>query len=74
MGDLDVSKSERRRRAEGVRIIGEIYRSVGIDALEKMREEENRRYKEEEEKTSSAGQSESAQHGSSEASDEQAKH
>jgi hypothetical protein len=44
LGDLDISKSERRRRAKGLRIMGEIYEKVGAaEYRRQVREEEKKR-------------------------------
>ncbi len=73
LGDLDIPKSERRRRAEGVKIIGEIFGHVGLEEMKRLRAEEKQRQKEEEEaeeaertatgdSSCSEGQCESVQH------------
>jgi len=44
LGDLDISKAERRRRAKGLRIMGEIYEKVGAtEYRRKLKEEEKKR-------------------------------
>ena len=47
LGDLDISKAERRRRAKGLRIMGEIYEKVGATEYRRKLKEEEKKRKEE---------------------------
>jgi curved DNA-binding protein CbpA len=46
LGDLDISRDERRRRAKGLRIMGEIYEKVGATEYKRQLKEEEKKRKE----------------------------
>jgi len=46
LADLDLSKAERKRRAEGVRVMGEIFNKIGATEVKKLRAEEKKKEKE----------------------------
>lgn len=46
LGDLDISKNERKKRAKGLRIMGEIYEKVGSKEQKRLLKEEERKRKE----------------------------
>jgi curved DNA-binding protein CbpA len=43
LGDLDITKAERRRRAKGLRIMGEIYEKVGATEYKRQLQEEKKK-------------------------------
>lgn len=46
LGDLDITKKERKRRAKGLRIMGEIYEKVGSKEYKRQIKEEEKKRKE----------------------------
>jgi curved DNA-binding protein CbpA len=43
VGDLDISKAEKKRRAEGLKVMGDIFRKVGGREVRRLREEERKK-------------------------------